>query len=141
MKLKSLIAGAMAVCLAVSMTACGKSDSGGDSARPTIKWLTTGDSSAPAIGPDDRIVAAIEDRLGINLEVIIAPENNTEKINVQMASGDFPDVVTGAFGTSATQQWIDDGMVIALNDYFDANSSMKSWCEDDYAWTATDGLY
>lgn len=142
MKVKSLIASGLAACMALSMTAC--SNTGGTSAendRPTIKWLTTGDASAPAIGPDDRIVAAIEDRLGINLEVVIAPENNTEKINVQMASGDFPDIVTGAFGTSATQQWIDDGMVIPLNDYFDANPDMKSWCEKDYAWTATDGTY
>lgn len=142
MKVKSLIAVSLAACMALSMTACSTtSESSTTEARPTIKWLTTGDASAPAIGPDDRIVAAIEDRLGIELEVVIAPENNTEKINVQMASGDFPDIVTGAFGTSATQQWIDDGMVIPLNDYFDANPDMKSWCENDYSWTATDGTY
>ena len=71
-----------------------------------LRWLTTGDAAAKAIKADDRIVAAINEKLGINLTVEIVPEANTEKVNVAMASGDFPDVVTGAYGTSATQQWI-----------------------------------
>ena len=153
MNTKRIAAGLLAVCMALSLSACGgKGASSGSMAgtsgtsvaqgeRPTIKWLTTGDGSAKAINSDDRIVAEIEDRLGINLEIVIAPENNTEKINVQMASGDFPDVVTGAYGTAATQQWIDNGMVIPLNDYFSSNPDMKAWCENDYAWTAADGQY
>ena len=83
------------------------------------------------IKPDDRIIAAINEKLGIDLTVEIVPEANTEKVNVAMASGDFPDVVTGGYGTSATQQWIDDGMVIPLNDYFDTMPNIKS------GWTTT----
>jgi len=103
---------------------CGNSASGGqntaDSAeRVPIRWLTTGDAAAEAIQDNDRIIEAINEKLGIDLTVEIVPEANTEKVNVAMASGDFPDVVTGAYGTSATQQWIDDGMVIPLNDYMD----------------------
>ncbi len=68
MKVKSLLAGSLAACMTLSLAACGGSGSSGtENERPTIKWLTTGDASAPAIGPDDRIVAAIEERLGINL--------------------------------------------------------------------------
>lgn len=108
--------------------------------RVPLRWLTTGDAAAKVIKEDDRIVEEINNRLGIDLTVEIVPEGSTEKVNVAMASGDFPDVVTGAFGTSATQQWIDDGMVIALNDYMDADPDMKAWLEE-YAWSAEEGNY
>lgn len=109
--------------------------------RVKLRWLTTGDAAAKAIKPDDRIIAAINEKLGIDLTVEIVPEANTEKVNVAMASGDFPDVVTGGYGTSATQQWIDDGMVIPLNDYFDTMPNIKKWLDDDYQWSAIDGKY
>lgn len=116
------------------------SENQGSGERVPLKWLTTGDAAAEVIKEDDRIVEEINNRLGIDLTVEIVPEGSTEKVNVAMASGDFPDVVTGAFGTSATQQWIDDGMVIALNDYMDANPDMKAWLEE-YEWSATEGNY
>ena len=77
---------------------CGNSASGGqntaDSAeRVPIRWLTTGDAAAEAIQDNDRIIEAINEKLGIDLTVEIVPEANTEKVNVAMASGDFPDVV------------------------------------------------
>ena len=100
----------------------------------------TGDAAAEAIQDNDRIIEAINEKLGIDLTVEIVPEANTEKVNVAMASGDFPDVVTGAYGTSATQQWIDDGMVIPLNDYMDSFPSMKAWLEN-YEWSAQNGKY
>lgn len=109
--------------------------------RPTIRWLTTGDSAAKAIEEGDRIVEAINERLGIDLQVEVVPEANTEKVNVAMASGDFPDIVTGSYGTSATQSWIQNGMVIPLNDYLDDNAALKEWLEQDYPWSAIDGAY
>lgn len=141
---KRIAALVLAGSMVMSCYACGNSNSGADTTdanRPTIKWLTTGDAAAKPISEDDRIVKAIEDKLGINLEITLVPEGNVEKVNVQMASGDFPDVVTGAWGTSATQQWIDDGMVIPLNDYFETNPDIKKWCENEYQWTAFDGKY
>ncbi len=138
--MKRIAAWMLAAGMMLSCCACAGSG-GSDPERPTIKWLTTGDAAAKPIGPDDRIVQAIEDKIGIELEVIVVPEGNVEKVNVQMASGDFPDIVTGAWGTSATQQWIDDGMVIPLNDYFEKNTAIKQWCEEEYQWTAFDGKY
>ena len=118
-------------------------DAGGAAAsgeRVPIRWLTTGDTAAEVIKDDDRIIEEINNRLGIDLTVEIVPEGNTEKVNVAMASGDFPDIVTGAYGTSATQQWIDDGMVVELNSYMDANPSLKERLES-YEWSAIDGKY
>lgn len=143
MKAKRFAALLLTASVSLACCACGAGDrpSASDGDRPTIKWLTTGDAAARPIAEDDRILQAIEDKLGINLEVNIVPEGNVDKVNVQMASGDFPDIVTGSWGTSATQQWIDDGIVIPLNDYFDTNEAIKSWCEKDYNWTAFDGKF
>ena len=115
-------------------------DNTGSGERTPLRWLTTGDAAAQVIKGDDRIIEEINNRLGIELTVEIVPEGNTEKVNVAMASGDFPDVVTGDYGTSATQQWIDDGMVIALNGYMDANKDMEAWLEQ-YGWSAINGNF
>ena len=154
MKKKKMLSLLLAAALTVSIVGCGSGGSssttqGGDSAgtekseqassgneesassdassgeRVPLRWLTTGDTAAEVIKADDRIVEEINNRLGIDLTVEIVPEGNTEKVNVAMASGDFPDIVTGAYGSSATQQWIDDGMVIGMNDYMDANPALK----------------
>lgn len=99
-----------------------------------IRWLTTGDTAAGVIQEGDRIVEIIEKEVGIELVLDLVPEGGSEKINVAMASGDFPDIVTGVFGSPATQQWIENGMVIALDDYFAENENIKNWLEPDYDW-------
>ncbi|MBS6203309.1 MAG: extracellular solute-binding protein [Firmicutes bacterium] len=158
MKRKGMLSVALATAIAFSAIGCGgqpadtgtnggsgkdsaKTENTSDGERVPIRWLTTGDAAAAAIQEGDRIIEAINEKLGIDLKVEIVPEGNVEKVNVAMASGDFPDVVTGSYGTSATQQWIDDGMVIPLNDYFDKLGNMKKWLEEDYSWTAIDGKY
>ena len=159
MKAKKVTGLLLAFVMAFSMTACGNStstsadsaessgsgeeaaqDQADSSERVPIRWLTTGDTAAEVIEDGDRIIEEINNRLGIDLTVEIVPEGNTEKVNVAMASGDFPDIVTGAYGTSATQQWIDDGMVISLNDYMDSSPDITAWLED-YEWSAQDGNY
>ena len=109
--------------------------------RPTLRWLTTGDAAAKPIEENDRVIQAIEDKLGIDLVVEVVPEGSVEKVNVAMASGSLPDIVTGAFGTSATQQWVKDGMVIALDDYLAAAPALKKRLDEDYAWDLTDGKH
>lgn len=156
MKKRRIVSLVLAMSMVAALTACGggsgdaKSSTGSDTAsgsgeapgtkRAPIRWLTTGDTAAAVIKDGDRIIEAINEKLGIELTVEIVPEGNTAKVNVAMASGDFPDVVTGSYGTSATQQWIENGMVIPLNDYFESCPSLKTWL-DDYEWTAVDGKY
>ncbi len=107
-----------------------------------IQWLTTGDAGAKPIVEGDRVIAEINSRLGIDLTVDVVPEGNVERVNVVMASGDLPDVVTGQYGSSATQQWIEDDMLLPLNDYLGSNPALKDWVEVDYAWTvAEDGNF
>lgn len=109
-------------------------------AATPIEWLTTGDAAAKAIEPGDRIIQAIDEKLDIDLDVQYVPEGNVEKVNVAMASGDFPDIVTGTYGDAATLSWINYGMVIPLNDYLDEFPNIKAWLAD-YEWTAIDGKY
>lgn len=109
-------------------------------AASPIRWLTTGDTAAKVIESGDRIVAAIDEKFDIDLNVEYVPEGSVEKVNVAMASGDFPDIVTGAYGTTATQSWIENGMVIPLNDYMDNYPNLKAWLEE-YSWSAVDGKY
>lgn len=105
-----------------------------------ITWLTTGDTAAKVIGDGDRIVATINEKLGIQLTVQYVPEGNVEKVNVAMASGDFPDIVTGQYGSSATQSWIENGMVLPLNDYLESYVNIANWLKP-LEWSAVDGQY
>lgn len=110
--------------------------------KDKIVWLTTGDTGAKPLLKTDRVVEQINDKLGIELVMNIAPDGNTEKINVAMASGDLPDIVTGSYGTSATQQWIDDGMLVPLNSYFETTTTLKKILEEEYPWSvAKDGNF
>lgn len=141
MKAKKIMCLGLAMMFAMSTAACGSDAQGKqDGERVPIRWLTTGDTAAEVIQDDDRIIEEINNRLGIDLTVEIVPEGSAEKVNVAMASGDFPDVVTGTYGSSATQQWIDDGVVIPLNDYMENNADVKAWLEE-YSWSAQDGNY
>ena len=123
------------LCLALLLGCCG-----GLAAGAPITWLTPGDTAAEVIEDDDRIVAAINEKLGIELTVQYVPEGNVEKVNVAMASGDMPDIVTGSYGSSATNSWIENGMLVSLNEYAESLPNLASWLET-YTWSAEDGVY
>lgn len=142
-----IMAGTM---IAASLAGCGSKDKNTTSSTAKtavedkidkITWLTTGDTAAKPILPTDRVVAEINKKLSIDLKVNVVPEGDVAKVNVAMASGDLPDVVTGAFATSATNQWIKDGLLIPLNDYFDQTPNLKSKLTGDLSWTANNGKY
>jgi ABC-type glycerol-3-phosphate transport system substrate-binding protein len=123
------------MCLALLLGCCG-----GLAEGAPITWLTPGDTAAEIIEDGDRIVAAINEQLGIELTVQYVPEGNVEKVNVAMASGDMPDIVTGSYGTSATNSWIENGMLVSLNEYAESLPNLAAWLEK-YSWSAEDGVY
>lgn len=137
---KKLIALFLATSMVLSLTACGGND-GKSGEKPTVRWLTTGDTAAKPMEENDRVIQAIEDKLGIDLVVEVVPEASVEKVNVAMASGSLPDIVTGAFGTSATEQWIKDGMVIALDDYLKDAPALKKRLDEEYSWDLVNGKH
>lgn len=139
--------------IAASVSGCGGSSKGADSSKGSsndsidtskidkIVWLTTGDTAAKPILPQDRVIAEINKKIGIDLKVNIVPEGDVTKVNVAMASGDLPDIVTGTFASSATSQWIKDGVLLPLNNYFDQTPTIKSKLTGEFNWTATDGKF
>ncbi|GAA3403221.1 extracellular solute-binding protein [Paenibacillus hodogayensis] len=106
-----------------------------------ILFLTPGAVKADAMKPDNRIIAEIEKRLKIKLKVQTVLENNFEKINVAMASGDLPDVVTINYPSTSVNQWIDQGLIVPLNDYLPSLPTLKNRLEGRYSWTAVDGKF
>lgn len=106
-----------------------------------LTYLTTGDQAAKPIQNEDRIVAEINKRLGIRLNVKIVPQNAYDKINVAFASGDLPDVVTTQYPSDSVSQWIREGLIIPINDYLPAMPTIKERLEKSLTWTAVDGNY
>ncbi|GGD72448.1 extracellular solute-binding protein [Paenibacillus nasutitermitis] len=112
-----------------------------DSAPVKVVYLTPGDSAAKPIVAGDRIIAEINKRLGIDLEVKLVPEGGFEKINVAMATGDFPDVVTAQFPSPSLSQWIEEDLLVPLNDYLPDMPTVKEKLENSLSWTAVDGKF
>ncbi len=131
--------------LAAIAAACTKDASsqseGGDSAYE-LTYLTTGDQAAKPLQPNDRIIAEINKRLGIKLNVQIVPEGAVDKINAAFASGDLPDVVTTKFPSEAVSQWINEGIIIPIDDYLDVMPTVKQKIENNgLQWTSVNGKY
>lgn len=106
-----------------------------------IVYLTPGDAAAKPIQPGDRIIAEINKRLGIDLEIKFVPEGGFEKVNVAMATGDFPDLVTAQYPSSSLSQWIEEGLLVPLNDFLPEMPTVKEKLEGELAWTAVDGKF
>ncbi|TBL78505.1 extracellular solute-binding protein [Paenibacillus thalictri] len=116
--------------------------SGKKSDAPTkIVFMTTGDVAASSIKPDDRIVAEINKRLGIDLTFKVVPEGAYDKINVAMATGDIPDIVTINYPSNSLSQWIKEGLLVPINDYLKDMPTVKERLESKLSWTAVDGKY
>jgi putative aldouronate transport system substrate-binding protein len=144
---KKWLALPLSAALAVTTAGCGSADkesaSGTDNGSAPVKivFLTPGDTAAKAIQPGDRIIAEINKRLGIDLEVKVVPESGFEKINVAMATGDLPDIVTINYPSASLSQWIAEGMLVPLNQYLPQLPTIKAKLEKDFAWTAVNGNY
>lgn len=139
-----VLAIALAVTVPWVVTAGGGQEGGttGSEEPVPITFLTSGDSGAPWIAgaQDDRIFQEINSILNIELKVEAYRQGQWEKVNVAIASGDMPDLVVNNFPSAAAYQWIRDGVLAPLNDYFDYMPAVKQRCEDE-SWSAFDGKY
>ena len=85
-------------------------------------------------------MAEITARTGVDLQMQIVSEGGWERVNVAIASGDLPDLVTGQLATAATAQWMRDGILVPLNDYLPDLPHVRARLEEE-SWTAVDGTY
>jgi ABC-type glycerol-3-phosphate transport system substrate-binding protein len=122
---------------------CGSQSTGGQSGQdaPTITWLRTGDMASKVGDADDRIIQEIDKRVGIKLVIKMVPQNDSNKITVAMASGDYPDIVTMAYPNASVNQWIKDGILLPLNDYLKEMPTVKQTLDKEVPWSAVDGKY
>ena len=135
----------MMVAAAILLASCsgkgGGISGGNEEGIVELTYLTTGDQAAKPLQPGDRIIAEINNRLGIRLNVQIVPEGAVDKINAAFASGDLPDVVTTKFPAESVSQWISEGIIIPIDDYLGAMPTVKQKLENGLQWTAIDGKY
>lgn len=114
---------------------------GGKEAPYKLVFMTTGDQAASTIKPGDRIIQEINKRLNIDLEIKMVPESAYDKINVAMATGDYPDVVTINYPSNSLSQWINEGLVLPINEYLPSMPTVKKKLEEGLSWTAVNGKY
>ncbi|WP_157950224.1 extracellular solute-binding protein [Vallitalea okinawensis] len=118
-----------------------KSESKGEEKPYELSFLFLGDDAAKSVNADnDRVVKEMSERLGVTFQFRSVPEGGYEKINIAIASGDLPDVVNSSYPNAAVSQWIRDGVILPINDYFDIMPTVKEQCERE-SWTAVDGQY
>lgn len=145
--LQKIIAGAGIAALVTATGCAGQSSSDGaaegqaaSEAPVELTYLTTGDQGAKPLVPNDRIIAEINKQLNIKLNLKIVPEFAYDKINVAIASGDLPDIVTTQYPSESVSQWIREGIVIPLNDYLKDTPNLQKKLEP-LEWTAVDGKF
>lgn len=110
-------------------------------AATPLTFLKSGDTAGKPLVENDRIVAAINELLDIELEVIDYPEGDFQKLTVSIASGDIPDVLTARYPSETVLSWIDDGIIIPIDPYFDEIPTIRDRLVNDLSWTAIDGNY
>ncbi|MDF2964390.1 MAG: transporter substrate-binding protein, partial [Paenibacillus sp.] len=118
-----------------------KEPAGNDNKVVELTWLRPGDMAAKMGGSDDRIIQEINKKLGIQLKIKMVPQNEFDKVNIAMASGDYPDIVTMSYPSQPVNQWIKDGVLLPINDYLKDMPTVKNILEKDVAWSAVDGKF
>lgn len=64
----------------------------------------------------------LEEQTGLNLNFIVAPEQSkTEKLNVLMSSGDYPDAIFGVLTPAQIKLYGEQGILLKLNDFIDTH--------------------
>ncbi len=130
---KRFVAGALAVCTALSFTACGKKETNTavdidkmDAITENTMPITTEDVSLSfwtknssqgyaANYNDYKVIDEIEKRTGIKLEFIHPAGAAAEQLNIMLASGDLPDIMYHYFGEySSTQKAVEDGTYLDI---------------------------
>ena len=108
--------------------------------EPELRIMIPGDYAARSAAKEDRIVGYIEEQLGVRLKTEQVPESGLEKINVAVASGSLPDVVVGGYPSYSLSQWIEDQIIIPLDEYINELPTIKK-AVDSLPSTRIDGHY
>lgn len=143
-KIALLLATAM---VAGALSACGNSDSGStgsDSSSATEEDAATEDSAAsegegtaasadsgdrPTISFfdknsgikafDDRIAMELQERTGVNIDLISPTGDPGEKLSLMLAGQDYPDIILMDRGSDIVNKYIEAGALVNLSEHMD----------------------
>ena len=94
----------------------------------TLTILCTSHPSYP-YSEDMWVFNAVEDAANVELNMIAVLDNFDDKFNVQMASGDLPDIIYGRF--SHCNQYYDQGAYVSLSENIDKMPNVKAYMDSD----------
>lgn len=131
-----LISGCVATAPASAPTTGGDADA--EQTYKVIFWEHSPWTRAPLPAPEsDFIRQYILENYNLDMEIQAAPTDGADaKINAMVAAGELPDMIMSYWtvGSVIAQQYIDQGVLIPINDYVASNEYLSSFLNDD-AWT------
>lgn len=95
----------------------------------TVRMLYPDNSSYP-LNEDWTVFKAIKDATGVNLELIVAPDNSADfeaKKQIIFASGDIPEIVYSKYQAAAED--VSNGLLLPISDYLDQMPNLKGFLE------------
>jgi ABC-type glycerol-3-phosphate transport system substrate-binding protein len=130
---KRLAVGLSVVITAALFAGCSKTDETNDGMQPNNSPALEGDmatwpdaefsvlvgSADHQVAPDDApILKQVYDQTKVRLKLEVPPSNVEEKLNIMLASGEYPEVMV-IYNPSIAQKFIDAGHFIPLDDLLD----------------------
>ena len=71
---------------------------------------------------DDPVAQKIKEETGVSIELIDPTGNSTEKLNLMLAGGDYPDMLLIGQGTAELNKYITSGAALPLDDLIEAHA-------------------
>lgn len=97
--------------------------------------LMAGTWANPIPSPDSEGVKAINEKFQVDFKPQLMPwDVYSEKVNVQMASGDLPDIIATEFADSNFVRWVSQGAFLPLNEFVSQYDTMNK--VEDFIWDA-----
>lgn len=124
-KLSALLACVLLV--SVIGAGCSKKEEAVSTDGETIT-IFAGFSTAEPGNADTAFISKVEEATGLNLEFTVPPSSSySERLNILLASGDYPDVIGfNDLNSQAFSNAVDQGIIIPINEYLkDAPSIME----------------
>jgi len=125
-KVAKITALALSALLSVSMfTACGEKETAVKTGDAFTYWCTPASSTLQTLTSYSELLMyqEMEKRTGTKIEFLHPASGSTgsEAFQILLSSGDYPDMIEYSWKsyTGGPQQAIDDGVIIALNDYME----------------------
>lgn len=134
--MKKIISVALILVMCVlCLAGCGK---GGDKEGITIKWYLPLDMSANNKEVLAKVAEKVYDKLGVNLEIgIISMSDYDKKIQVMNAAMEDMDIVYTSSIVNNYYTAVDNGRLLALDDYLETAGADMYKAIPEYMWDAT----